>query len=48
MNRELVTFLKFEIEHITTERMDKLTKYHNLVLVAIDEDQIVFRVSRKW
>ena len=44
----MVTFLKFEIEHITNERMEKLTKYHNLVLVAIDEDQIVFRVSPKW
>ena len=39
----MVYFLKFEIEQITTERLEKLTKYYNLEVVGIEEDLIILR-----
>lgn len=39
------TFLKFEIEQITTERLEKLTKYYNLEVVGIEDDLIILRAK---
>ena len=43
----MVTFIKLEIEQITDERLDKLTNYHKLELVAMEEDLLVFRIGNK-
>ena len=43
----MTIFLKFEIEQITTERLEKLTKYHKLEIVAIEEDLIILRSDKK-
>lgn len=42
---KLVTFLKFECDSMTIERIERMCQYHKLVMVAIDEDMYVFRVA---
>lgn len=41
-----VTFLKFECNALTIERIEKMERYHKMVMVAIDEDMYVFRLIK--
>ena len=41
----MTTFIKLELEQITTERLDRLQ--HKLTLIGIDQDLLVFRVDKQ-